>query len=337
MTRVQRLIAYSLVIFLMVWGLDAVSMLQTRQAPAWNDLFSPFHFSQLVYCAVTFLLTRWLWQKIILRRQYIWILPGLALLILSFVCTRYLLEEWLFPIFIQYKNYSTSVSFQFYLLDNIYYAIIYIALGTLLFLFDNQLRQQKNVEELRQKNKDAELQFLRTQIQPHFLFNTLNNIYSLVYDKSAAAPSAVLHLSELMRYLLYEKKATVELAEEWKYIQHFVALQRLRFDYELEVVEHLEGDWQTKRIPPYLIIPFLENAFKHGDFRKGKLHLSITGHSNLFGFEIRNPIGQLQKDANGGIGLDNVRRRLQLLFPERHELKTETSGGEFRVSMTLNL
>lgn len=119
---------------------------------------------------------------------------------------RYGIEEMIYPAVIGYGNYQEGTSIQYYFLDNIYYAVIYVAIGFFLFIMDRLFTLQKQQVQLANKTREAELQFLRSQVNPHFLFNTLNNIYSLVYEKSNKAPDAVLRLSELLRYILYEKK-----------------------------------------------------------------------------------------------------------------------------------
>ncbi|MCR6721778.1 MAG: histidine kinase [Chitinophagaceae bacterium] len=256
MTRTQRYLSYAVVIFMMVWGLDLINAVKFNQPITPGNSFSPLHFSQIIYSLGTFLLCRELFRRIIPQRKYIWILPAVIILILFFTITRYILEEVLSPLFFDYRNYREGTSILYYILDNAYYALVYIMLGTLLYLLDAQIQQQKDQAALMQKNREAELQFLRTQINPHFLFNTLNNIYSLVYDKSPEAPGAVLQLSALMRYLLYEKNERVPLKKEWDYIQHFIALQQLRFEQQVEVRQRLNGNWEDWPIAPYLFIPF---------------------------------------------------------------------------------
>lgn len=335
MTTAQRWMAYALLAFLMVWGLDLIYSIKMHLPISWSNSLGPFQFSQLAYCLLTFVLCRWVWKRILPQRRYALILPALLLLIVIFTVFRFSIEEILYPALFQIKNYSERVTLLYYFLDNIYFAVVYIALGTMVFLLDNQLLQQKRESELQQRNREAELQFLRSQIHPHFLFNTLNNIYSLVYEKSDRAPGAMLQLSALMRYLLYEKKEKVPLEKEWSYIHHFIELQQLRFETPVLVLEEVSGDIHGFEIAPYLIIPFVENAFKHGDFKKGPLQMCLSASAGVLDFEISNPIGHLQKDEAGGIGLDNVRRRLQLLYPEQHELETYSSEERFFVKMSI--
>ncbi len=334
MTATQRYISYALVIFLMCWGLDLINSIKFNIPITAKDIFHPLLFTQATYSFVTFWACRKIFSRIIPRQRYRLLLPALLLLIVIFIFTRYLLEQVFIPLLTNLENYPKGVSFFYYILDNIYYSLIYITLGGLLYSLDMQLKQQKQQAELVQRSKEAELQLLRSQVQPHFLFNTLNNIYSLVYNQSPQAPGAVLQLSGLMRYLLYEKKEKVALKKEWEYVHHYIALQQLRLEQPATIEETTEGDWESSEVPPYLFIAFIENAFKHGDFRKGPLVVKIARYPQRLVFTCSNPVGRHQKDEAGGIGLENVRRRLDLLYPLQHELHIQ-QGDIFSIQMTL--
>ncbi|RYY41029.1 MAG: histidine kinase [Chitinophagaceae bacterium] len=202
-----------------------------------------------------------------------------------------------------------------------YYACLYIVMGALLFFADEALTARLRQAELLGRNREAELAFLRAQVNPHFLFNSLNNIYALSYKGSPKAPEAILKLAELMRYMLYEKKTFLPAATEWDYVEHFIALQQLRYDYPLAVEIRKTGNADAWELPPYLLIAFVENAFKHGDLNGKPLTIGFDAGAHAFAFSLCNAIGRQQKDAGGGIGLSNLRRRLELLYPGRHALK----------------
>lgn len=337
MTREQRIIVYSIVIFMMVWGIDLINAAKYH-TPV-EEIFHPFNFSQALYALFTFLFVSTASRRYFLPGKYVHFSIALLLTIVFFIVFRYLLEELLSPLLLGIRNYRGNVSLIYYSLDNVYYALVYIVLGFLLFLIDNQLSTQKKQAVLLQKTREAELQFLRSQINPHFLFNTLNNIYSLVYEQSEKAPAAMLRLSDMMRYMLYEKKETVPLAKEWEYINSFVELQKLRFHDDPYIDISAEGPLQEYAIPPYLLIPFVENAFKHGDLRDPALPLQIRlmVRDREVRFRVQNKISHRNKDESGGVGLDNVKRRLELIFPGRHVLSTVTEGPVFTILLTLKL
>ncbi|RYZ16520.1 MAG: histidine kinase, partial [Chitinophagaceae bacterium] len=229
-----------------------------------------------------------------------------------------------------------ATPFLFYSLDNIYYASVYIVLGTLIYFADEALSARRRQTELLEQGRVAELAFLRAQVNPHFLFNSLNNIYALSYKNSPRAPEAILKLAELMRYMLYEKKPLLPLATEWDYVQHFIALQQLRYDYPVAVEIRADGPADAWEVPPYLLIAFVENAFKHGDFQGKPLSMELTARTNELRFGVQNAVGRHQKDSGGGIGLQNLQRRLELLYPDKHQLHTEEKDGKFTVSLTLS-
>ncbi|MDP4207378.1 MAG: two-component regulator propeller domain-containing protein [Bacteroidota bacterium] len=195
--------------------------------------------------------------------------------------------------------------------------------------------------ELTAHNQTSEIALLRSQINPHFLFNTLNNIYSLVYQRSENAPEAVMKLSEIMRYMLYEASAEkVLLEKEINYLKSFIELQLLRIKNRDFVSFNISGDFTGRTISPMLLIAFVENAFKHG-VKKGInpgiiINLDVTG--NTLTFEVINywkPGDSGNKDQTGGIGLVNIRRRLELLCPNRFDLRIEKKGDEHHVKLTI--
>lgn len=336
MTKRQRIFIYGFTLFIMIWGPDILSAFKFKQASRLSEAFNIFNFSHLIYAGTTLALMHYICSRYFLVKKYLQFAMAIIGLIIFFILLRYSIEEKLYLILFGARNYSAKSSFLYYVLDNIYVASIYIIMGFLLFLLDMQIGNQKKQAMLMQQNKEAELQFLRSQINPHFLFNTLNNIYSLVYEQSPKASAAMLQLSDLMRYVLYEKKEMVPVSKEWDYIQNFITLQKLRFDYEFPMELSIKGETNTHLIPPYLLIPFIENAFKHGDFRNDPLKITLTVTDSSLLFVICNCIGHQNKDEAGGIGLDNVKRRLQLLYPGRHELATKTENGLFTAQLTLN-
>lgn len=338
MAKRQLIIVYAVVIFMMVWGLDIINLIKVNRAISVDDIIQPFALSQIIYVTTTLLLTRWIFKKFYASNRYGMLAISLLSLAAFFIVIRYLLEEVLFYYAFGFSNYSKNVSIHYYALDNVYYALIYMVLGTLIFLLDNQMHNQKKQALLLQKTNEAELQFLRSQINPHFLFNTLNNIYALVYEKSDKAPDAVLKLAELMRYLLYEEKQQVPLKREWKYVENFISLQKLRFDESIPVKVQVKGSIDHYNIIPHLLICFVENGFKHADFKDSsqplKICLECNGRSVHFTME--NKIGKNNKDTIGGIGLENIRRRLELSYPNSHVLKINSTDNYYTSALTLN-
>lgn len=220
--------------------------------------------------------------------------------------------------------------------------LIFTVISTLITFFFGWIKSQKQKNDLEKQNQQAELAILRSQINPHFLFNTLNNLYSLVYRKSDEAPGALMKLSDILRYMLYESAAEkVELDKEIAYIRSFIELQQLRLSTPDFIKLNIKGNSGGRLIPPMLLITFVENAFKHGN--KGVtapgIVINIENNSDEFIFEISSFLakGQLQnKDPNRGIGLQNVKRRLELMYPGRHDLLVGFGEEKFYVKLRID-
>ncbi|MDQ7947437.1 MAG: histidine kinase [Pedobacter sp.] len=196
---------------------------------------------------------------------------------------------------------------------------------------------QRNLEAER---KSMELQFLKSQLNPHFLFNSLNNIYSLAYQKSDKTADAVLKLSEIMRYMIYESNDSwVSLNKEVEYVQSFVELQKLRFKDGASVEININGEIDGQQIVPLILISFVENAFKHGvaNDPENPIRINIISNQKILHFSVSNKKSKTNKDAMGGVGLNNVERRLQLLYPERYKLNIVNSPTHYTTELMLDL
>ncbi|MGB5434843.1 MAG: sensor histidine kinase [Maribacter sp.] len=216
------------------------------------------------------------------------------------------------------------------------------------FLFSTMLRvylgwqENENLRKSTEKEKiESELQFLKAQLNPHFLFNSLNTIYSLSVKQSADTSEAIINLSELMRYMLYESdKAHVPLNKEMEYIKSYVALQRLRLANSEMVTLKISGDDTNKYVPPLLFISFIENAFKYGTDYNGKTMVKITFtiQNRSIHFNVKNRIGPYKaKSKSSGLGLENIKNRLKYLYPNSHVLHIDDTGETYEVNLTITL
>lgn len=188
--------------------------------------------------------------------------------------------------------------------------------------------------------KDQELQYLKKQIHPHFLFNTLNTIYGFALKQSKATPEIILKLSNLLDYILYQvDKPQVQLKEEVLHIEEYIALEKIRFQDTLKVSFNAVNILGEKKIAPMLLIPFVENAFKHGNLKDGYLtiDIDIALQDNELHFCIKNTVKpELAINNKAGIGLENIKKRLGLIYPDHHDLSIETIDEWFVVRLIIS-
>jgi len=218
--------------------------------------------------------------------------------------------------------------------------ISFIGLASLLRYSIDGVRNQQMRVKLLNKNLTTELALLRTKINPHFLFNTLNNIDSMIHNNPVKASDSVIKLSGIMRYMLYDSNTNrVQLHNEIEYLKNYIALQKLRIKDDNSVHLSINGAPEGRMIAPMLIIPFIENAFKHGSLKNNKPAITININiklSEIF-FEIINfkRADNDQKDKSDGVGLELIKRRLELLYPRNHGLGIYESEDQFHVKLLI--
>ncbi|MBL6446601.1 histidine kinase [Fulvivirga sp. 29W222] len=219
-----------------------------------------------------------------------------------------------------------------------------VGLTTAIKLIIDWVRTQRRARELERRNHETELSFLRSQVQPHFFFNTLNNLYSLTLDKSDKAPETVLKLSDLMSYVIYKgKNNKVSLAEEVTHIQNYIDLERLRYGDNLVAEINISGNIQGKFIPPLILMPFVENSFKHGALYKNgamPISISLNINSNVLYFKVKNSKGSKsrhEQSSNSGIGIQNTLRRLELLYDKNFNLDIIEDEHSYQIALKITL
>ncbi len=195
----------------------------------------------------------------------------------------------------------------------------------------------------RQQEKEAQLKLLKAQLNPHFLFNTLNNLYGLSVVKSDKLPSLMLKLSDLLRYSLYETKETfVSLEKEINYLENYISLEKIRLEEKTAISFHKSGNYTIQKIAPMLLIVFVENAFKHlsTENNNSSVHININVTDDKMMFICTNtidkilPIKNMEK-GKSGIGLHNAKKRLQLMYPEKHQLSITKENNTYTVELIL--
>ncbi|MDP4272947.1 MAG: histidine kinase [Bacteroidota bacterium] len=207
-------------------------------------------------------------------------------------------------------------------------------------------KSEKQKKEIENEKLTSELAFLKSQINPHFLFNVLNNIYSLAHKKSDDTETAVLKLSQLMRYMIYESNyGLVSIDKEIECLENYIDLQKMRLSKNAQISFKITGQSKGKMIEPMLLVPFVENAFKHGISYVDKMmvDISLTLEDDFLLFTVENYVADKSKaeevyaDKANGIGLQNIKRRLDLLYPDKHILSISSKEGKFSVSLKIQL
>lgn len=232
----------------------------------------------------------------------------------------------------------------FRLFPGILLFVVMISVSSFLKIYEIWNENFKKKKEIESENRITELNFLKAQLNPHFFFNSLNTIYSLSISKSPKTSDAILNLSELMRYMLSDKKEKgieqkVKLTEEIDYINNYIELQKLRVTPNNEIDFSIEGTIETVEVFPLLFISFIENAFKFGvhPVNKSQIKISFKCHDNILEFSVNNPI-QFQKNSydSFGLGNQNSLRRLNLYYPQ-NELKIETVDNYYNVYLKIDI
>lgn len=291
------------------------------------------------YFYIYFLIPRYLLQKkqlLFLLYSVYTIIIATFLIVLSILYALVLLEP------IRPEN-STPLTktFPFIVLGVYFIIVVAVAISLVIhnykYVLDNEDLESKFLQTQLQL-KEQELKFLKMQIHPHFLFNSLNTIYGFALRKSDDAPEMILKLSNLLDYILYQiDKPRVTLTDEMMHLEDYVSLEQMRFRDTLEV--HFENALESSnyQIAPMVLIPFVENAFKHGTMVDGVMNVSIKvfEQEGRFVFQVVNST----KESEGvkGIGLDNIKRRLEMLYKDVYSLEIENNKSEFMISLSISL
>jgi two-component system, LytTR family, sensor kinase len=342
MKRSLKIIMHSLFWFyIFAWREVIGSIFSAKEKLSLSYFLDPLALSHYVlfpiifYFNYFFILPRYYKNRKIAQAWLAWIL-----LLFVFIFLRYMIQEVLFWHWLGIKNYNEGTTISYYIFDNVYYGGILIIMSTLFWILDDNFKSQKENLVLLEEKKSAQLAFLKNQVNPHFIFNTLNNIYSLVSSKSDKALPSIEKLSQLMRYMYKDSDAPqVSLQNEIDYITSFIDLQRIRLSNKESIQYSFNGNIGQHKIAPLLLIPFIENMFKHGVLNQVEKPLQInieTKNDTLF-LSTSNFINTLHKDDASGIGLDNVKKRLVLLYPDKHTLEIETKENIYTTNLQIKL
>ena len=299
-----------------------------------KDIFITTLLNIFVFYSVYFVIPNFLKLK---RKWYIFPFVLLLATVLSAIRLPIEIAYWKYLV----KLPPSQLMFQYdWIWATLKYTVIISIYAMLIRFSIDWFDSQKLKDELIKERQASEIALLRSQVNPHFLFNTLNNIYSLVYNKSDEAPEAVMKLSSIMRYMLYDSNTDfVALHKEIEYLNSFIELQQLRIRQKGFVEINVNGSMDNRTIAPMLLIPFVENAFKHGNKNhEPGIIIDLNLKTDRMVFLVTNfvkPNDQLSSEEAGGFGLENIKRRLGLLYPDKHDLKLNLNGDIFKVELTI--
>jgi two-component system, LytTR family, sensor kinase len=311
--------------------------------PQVTDYVSLLFISNLVIFVTIFYVNYLiLLPRFLKKRRFIRLIISWLLLALSFVGIRFLLQEYLFPRYIGICNYcydDYSRTWPIYVVNNFFQGLSNLILaGAVIWFADDWLRSEKQKMKLQKEKVEAERAFLQTQVSPHFLFNSLNNIYSMVYHGSEDSLPAIQKLSGMMRYIISESHSVwIDLGKELAHLDDYIQLQKYRIR-DAAIDYSVSGNPSGKVISPLILISFVENAFKHGvvSDHAHPVVIRMEIQEDELTFLVVNRINGDSKDNVSGVGLKNVENRLALQYPGMHSLSVRDSKNMFEVRLSID-
>jgi two-component system, LytTR family, sensor histidine kinase AlgZ len=322
------------------FNLYQISQFQRGRGYDWERMIASASVQLMFTMLIAYLNYFYTWPRFI-RNQNIWryllefSIPFAALLTLRVHLQRYLVDGYTYK-----ADYFYSSFFIVQIVAVTLFIVIFV--GMLRFAVDWFELEAKR-KEVENEKLTAELNFLKAQINPHFLFNTLNNLYYLAYTKSDNTTEVIAKLSQMMRYMIYDSNhSKVQLSKEIEYMQNYISLERLRLNNQIPIIFELKGNTENVMIAPLIFITFLENAFKHGVSNNNPnawVNISIELVDGQCIYQVENSKLEDKTEAHekSGIGLQNVQRRLELSYPGKYQLMMEDKLDRYIVKLNLTL
>ncbi len=293
----------------------------------------PFYYIHMYY----------LWPKYITTKRYLYYFAFfLPLVLLNAYLVRLLNYHVVFPVFLEITDLPENFMSFPRVLSLARSILLWFGPPTAIKILRDYYQNKVNLERIKKEQKISELNFLKSQMNPHFLFNTLNNLYSLALKGSKKTPEALLQLSNLLSYMLYDgTEDKISLEKEIHHLNDYIELEKLRFGNRLDLTLEMIGDFNTVMIPPMIIIPLAENAFKHCSLNeRGNINIKIRIQVDKGKIYIStiNPVGNtIKSDNKHGIGVKNLSKRLEIIYPQKHIFKLEEREKKFYTDLTIEL
>ena len=258
----------------------------------------------------------------------------------TFIIVRYFIEQIITDFLFHKVNYFEGTTISFYIYDNLHYGSFIVFSSLFLWMTLHSIHTLKQNNIIEKEKKEAEINFLKSQINPHFLFNTLNNIYSLVSVNSPHSLKAIENLSAIMRFTTYEtNKDKIEIEREIDYINQYLDLEQIRYGEKFYVEKEFLIENSKKLIHPYIISPLIENAIKHGVVKdiNHPIKINLKTNSEYLEISVSNKINQHQKDETSGIGLTNLKKRLNYYFGNNYTFEIKNDYETFHIYLKIPL
>lgn len=324
------------ILFGVLFNVAGHHQMQVNWTWIWSDMKDPLTAIGYGRTIAMCYLSLWVFDRLFYRHFYKLAVVALMGLIALDVLARYAIEQGLVGPYFGIWQYPAQITIWNYFGETVFFSALGIFLCFLLKSINDFFRN----EAIRHEKTSMELAYLKAQLNPHFLFNTMNNLYGLSLTEPERTPEIILRLGEMMRYMLYESnEKQVLLSREIEYLNGFIELEKLRYAYETYVDFSVEGDVNGRRIAPLLLISFVENTFKHGRLQDPDhpviIRLQVSPKAIFF--RTSNLISTDFRDQTAGIGLKNVERRLALLYPEKHTLEVWQQGETYNCKLEIDL
>lgn len=290
-----------------------------------------FHIPLIVVVSLNYLLIRYLIDK----KHYLFYLATIPILILTALGVHYLVFQFLGGLLFSGYYFISDLS----IYEVIQYYMVYIVASLLIILSYNYFKLTEKQTRLENKNREVQLESLKAQINPHFLFNSLNNIYALSSNVSSQSRSYIIKLSDALRYMLYRtNNEKVELIEEIDYIRNYIDLESLRLEYNAKLSVNIDIKDSGYMIAPLIILPIIENCFKHSSKDLVDITIDIHQDDHDLILNCSNSFDNIMSDfKEGGIGLSNMKKRLELIYPGKHRFKSHISNKRYHTKLALTL
>ena len=341
MTKKQE-IRYHIIFWIVFMSMDQLfnAIMYQKSSPLLWSVLETAAFTA-IHMLVFYLNYLWIGPNTIPQKKWGWFALGQVGLLLLFPAVRYVAEEVVIYHITGGHNYDDGGrTFVYYVYDNSYFAFRIMLLSLVFYFIKFMWNANVQLNTLQMEKKQAELQGLKNQLSPHFLFNTLNSFYADLYDTQPKVADDILKLSEMLRYVTYENEHdAVLLKDEIEFLQHYIDLFKRRFDDGIFVVFSYPDSIVSQQVPSLLLIHFVENAFKHGVLgdKSYPLKIDLSIEDNRLLFIVMNRFERSEHYDAQGIGHKNIRQRLKLMYPDNHTLQITEQPNTYHITLNIPL